>query len=442
MKANVPFPDPPRRILPSPLRRAAFSVLGWLAVAVRAATARRRSRLAAAAAAEGGVGGRRICIVEPFGMGDALLLQPLVDSWLAAGARVALAVKPQWFPLFERRTGFERVPFSPNWASEDPAKKGWRLFRDLRDAAAALRGAACGAECIDPRGDPRSILALYLAGAARVRSLPAYWSATDCRLPPGAAHFVPLDRFASRREVSRAFAPVGVPYGRVRLPPRRSAGAAFPDCAGAIGLLPLTPWVGKRWPVSCWTALRAELRRRGCKVAVLCGPGERDAAASAVGSVGAGAAALSVVEAADAADWPEMLSPLAALVTVNTGPMHVADALDVPLVVIDGASRLPLWAPEGEAAFVLHRQDLDPRVPCHPTADNGEGVQRATTAKISAADAVAALESVGAFDRAAFPKPAQCPGPPRRGGDSEAKSLPETAPPCPHADFNPARSGG
>lgn len=326
-------------------------------------------------------------------MGDALLLQPLVAAWLETGARVALAVKPQWFPLFEKRPRLELVPFSPGWAAEDIAKKGRRPLRDLIAAADVLREAASGAECIDPRGDPRTIVALYLAGAARVESLPLYWSATDCRLPPGAARFVRLDRRATRREASRAFAPEGASYGRVSLPPLRKGGAAFPECAGAIGLLPLTPWIGKRWPAERWAALTKELRRRGREVVALCGPGERSSAAAAIGAV----PVVKVVAASNVSDWPEMLAPLAALVTVNTGPMHIADALGVPLVVIDGASRLPLWAPEGDSSFVLHRQDLDRRVPCHPTASNGESVQRATTARITAEDVVAALCEIGAL---------------------------------------------
>ena len=64
-------------------------------------------------------------------------------------------------------------------------------------------------------------------------------------------------------------------------------------------------------------------------------------------------------------DWVRTIGSCRAVVSVNTGPMHVADALGVPLVVVDGPSRLPLWAPEGEKSVVLHRQDAVPWVPVH-----------------------------------------------------------------------------
>ncbi|MBR1609853.1 MAG: hypothetical protein IJ678_09600, partial [Kiritimatiellae bacterium] len=96
----------------------------------------------------------------------------------------------------------------------------------------------------------------------------------------------------------------------------------------------------------------------------------------------------------DAADWAPALCGLAALVTVNTGPMHVADALDVPLVVVDGASRLPLWAPEGARSAVVHRQDLVPAAPFHPTASNGPAVQSAVMSLVRPADVLSALAAV------------------------------------------------
>lgn len=372
-----------RRILPSPARRAAFFALGCAAVAVRAATAPFRARAARRPP-------RPVLVFEPFGMGDALLLQPLVRAHLAAGRRVALAARAAWSPLFPAAPGFSFVPVAPAWANPDPARKYARPFRDLLAAARALRPAARGADCIDPRGDPRSILALYLAGAARVFSLPRYWSAADCRLPPLAARFVPLDRDAPRRVVSRAFAPAGVPYGRPDVS-RLVPPDVRPD-PRAVALVPLTPWEGKRWPPARWADLAAALRGKGFRPVVLCGPGEAAAAAAAVH--GSAAPACDVREAADVPAWVANLAACGAAVCVNTGPMHLADALGIPLVVVDGASRLPLWAPEGPRSAVVLHPDADPRVSIHPTRSNGPAVQRAVMAPVPVSGVLAALERV------------------------------------------------
>ena len=85
-----------------------------------------------------------------------------------------------------------------------------------------------------------------------------------------------------------------------------------------------------------------------------------------------------------------ILAACGAVVSVNTGPMHVADAMGLPLVVLDGASRLPLWAPEGPRSVVLQHQDRVPGAPFHPTASNGAAVQRAVMALV-APDEVLAL---------------------------------------------------
>ena len=380
--ARAGFPDRP--ILPAWPRRAAFAALGLAAAAVRALTAPRRSF---------GTNRNRIgaLVLEPFGMGDAFLLQPLVRSLLATGRKVAFAGDPAWAPLFPAAEGFVFVPAKPAWARPDPARKYRHPLRDLLRAARTLKPFAKGADCIEPRGDPRAILALYLAGARTVRSLPLYWSATDCRLPPLAARFVPLDRRATRREVSRAFAPPGAPYGRPDVS-HLLRGAPPPD-PRAVGLIPLTPWEGKRWPPDHWAALIEGLRARGFSPALLCGPGEAVAARAAVG----GGADVPVREAASCADWPRLLAACGAVASVNTGPMHVADAMDVPLVVLDGASRLPLWAPEGPRSAVLQHQGSVPGAPFHPTASNGPAVQRAVMALVSPDEALDALARVGAF---------------------------------------------
>ena len=379
MTSPVPFPEPPRRILPSPGRRLAFLAIGAAAAAVRLATAParllRRTRSP-----------RPVLILEPYGMGDALLLQPLVRAFLSAGRPVTLAARGAWAPLFPAAPDFTFLPIAPDWASPRDGAKYRHPLRDLLRTARALRPHARGAEAIDPRGDARAVLALWLAGAARVRSLPRYWSANDCRLFPGAASTVPLDRRASRRLVSRAFAPAGAPYDRPDVSHLLPPDPPPPSAELPVGLVPLTPWAGKRWPPEHWAVLRGSLNASWIPTLLLCGPGEADEARRAAGAD----PDAPVREARDPADWVAALRNCRAVVSVNTGPMHLADALDLPLLVLDGSSRLPLWAPEGPRAVVLHHQDVATGAPVHPVGD-GLRQQREVMALVTPDEALDAL---------------------------------------------------
>lgn len=362
MTTPVPFPDPPREILPGKKKLLAFKALDFAAAALRAlswplrAADRRRRRAAERRGAK-----PRVAIFEPFGMGDVLLLQPLVRAWLDAGASVAFAGRAQWAPLLPPHPDFTYLPVFPRWADARAKNKFLRLPLDVVSAARRLRPAAAGALCICPRGDIRSVMAFWLAGASEVRTLPRYFSANDCPVSPLAATLVPLDRMASRRLVSKAFAPEGVPYGRPDLS-HLAAPPVFPPDAepGRVGLVPMASVFGKMWVMRYWRVLADALRDEGWRPVLLCGPGELGAAREAIGDAGA-----ECLVAETPGDWVRTIGSCRAVVSVNTGPMHVADALGVPLVVVDGPSRLPLWAPEGEKSVVLHRQDAVPWVPVH-----------------------------------------------------------------------------
>ena len=362
MTTPVPFPDPPREILPGRKKLLAFKALDFVAAAFRAlswplrAAARRRARAAERRGAR-----PRVVILEPFGMGDVLLLQPLVRAWLDAGAAVTFAGRAPWAPLLPPRPGFDYLAVFPRWADPRAKNKFLRLPQDVAATAWRLRRAAAGALCICPRGDIRAVMAFWLAGASEVRTLPRYFSANDCPVSPLAATLVPLDRMASRRMVSKAFAPEGVPYGRPSLA-HLAAPPVFPPEAepGRIGLVPMASVFGKMWVMRYWRVLADSLRDEGWRPVLLCGPGEVGAAREAIGDIGA-----EYLVANTPGDWVRTLGSCRAVVSVNTGPMHVADALGLPLVVVDGPSRLPLWAPEGEKAVVLHRQDAVPWVPVH-----------------------------------------------------------------------------
>lgn len=351
------FSVPPstRPIYPSPARRVAFGVLGFAAALVRLATAPWRH---SAPPAPG-----RIVVLEPYGMGDVLALQPLVRTWCEAGHDVVVGARAEWHALLEPHPRLTLLDLRPAWAATDERRKYrglWRGDRGLPALARLLRPWARGARGVDVRGDVRSVLLLYLASCGRVETLTRYFAANDCRVFPGAARRLPVDRSVERWRLNGVFA---ADEGLALRPPSvahlRAAARRDSAPSDRVGLVPLTPWIGKRWSSVAWQETAAGLRARGFLPCVLCGPGEADDAVRAVGG------ALDVVEAPDVAGWVGELERCAAVVSVNTGPMHLAAALDRPLVVLEGSSRLPLWAPASDHARVVHHQDAAACAPCH-----------------------------------------------------------------------------
>lgn len=382
MHVSPPLPEKPRTIYPSWPRRVAFRLLGWTAVLVRGCMWIPRS-IASIREPR-----RPLLIVEPYGMGDALLLQPLIRAWLDTGRTVTLAARPAWKPLFPAHPHFRFLPFEPAWARTDAARKYRHPLRDVRDAVSVLYSAARGADVIEPRGDVRALLVLHLAGAARVFTLERYFSANDCRVPFLAGIRAPVRRDVTRRVLSAAWLPPGAPDERVSLAHLRPAAAKAPrKPSRRIGLIPSTTWRGKRWPDEHWRALVPRLRERGWDPVWLCGPGETASLPNAAPQNPVARVSQTVSQ------WVAELDACAAVIAVNTGPMHLADALDKPLIVLDGPSRLPLWAPENPNAIVLHRQNL---VPWAPVTPHGNGIrsQKKLMALITPDDVLQALDSL------------------------------------------------
>lgn len=359
MRYSMP-PPVNRKIRPSLKRRLMFTLVGIAAVLVRLLTAPWRAKASRSHSDD-----RVVFLYEPYGMGDVLALQPLVVAHLAAGRRVILAARAPWRELIPPHPRFTFAAASPKYASYSPSEKYKGFVRDVLSLARALRVHAVGSEGIDVRGDVRSLIILYLAGCGSVSTLPRYFTANDCIVMPLAAHRVPLRSDVSRRLLNGAFAPAGAVLPRSSVRHLLPSGAVIPDFR-RIGLIPLTPWEGKCWIPELWREVLVKLKARGFHPVVLCGPGESFPALAAVGAEGLN---LECREANTVRKWVALLAKCGSVISVNTGPMHLADALDKPLVVLEGSSRLPLWAPEGDRAFVLHHQQAAGCAPCHQVGD-------------------------------------------------------------------------
>lgn len=126
-----------------------------------------------------------------------------------------------------------------------------------------------------------------------------------------------------------------------------------------VVLAPLTTWSSKCWPEERWSALGDALVDRGNQVVLVGTKGEADA----VKRVATGMQASSVM-LAGALSFREagaLIARAALCISSDSGPMHVAAAVNTPYVSLFGPTPPARWAPvEGRGNVLLHP------VPCGP----------------------------------------------------------------------------
>jgi ADP-heptose:LPS heptosyltransferase len=335
--------------------------------------------------------GRRAVILEPFGMGDLISLEPLVRQLRAAGWRVTIAARPSWRDLFPPGHVEGWCDFSAPWSRYESGQKyrlGALFGAELRKSRAALRDAAAGGVGIDPRGDVRSVHLLWLAGCRQVWSLDRYLG-TSLKVPKSAARLLSTDPSCPRWRLNLSFFPALTNQPAAEQPPdlRHLLPAGWSPEERRVALIPVAPWRGKLWEPEKWRELVARLQALGWQLVGLCGPQQSAAARAALG------ADLPVTECDGLAAWAMELARSRLAVTLDTGPMHLAAALGVPLVALFGQGLLPLWHPAGARSMVVsHQADADFK-PCHPLEENWEQGARFMR-RITVAEVLAAVEQV------------------------------------------------
>lgn len=338
-------------------RRAVAKATGWACAALR--QLQRPAREADSPEA------RNLLLLEPFGLGDVISLQPLVERSLRAGRQVAICARAAWSPLFEDTPGVAWVNSRAPWSSYDQTEK-YRLKGLLspgfREFVQELRGfnSRIG---IDTRGDPRSVLLLRLCGFRRILSL-SHYLGYNVRSVGASAEIVPYDDSLRRWEMNLRFAQaLGLPPAGEGRPSFPSLGTGIPEGSGMAGLLPVAPWKGREWPEARWRELAGRVESLGLEVVVLCGPGQESQAAEV-------AEGRRIIACQSIRQWAAELAKLRFLVSLDTGPMHLADALGIPVVALYGTGKLPLWAPSGELSCAIHHQMAPDFQACHPTEKN------------------------------------------------------------------------
>jgi heptosyltransferase-1 len=322
-----------------------------------------------------GGGAARLLIVRLSAMGDIIHAIAAVSALRAAWpeCRIGWAVERRWLPLL-CAPGFplrgERGPERPlvdevfpldirSWRARPASPDSWR---QMREALAALKQAGYET-AVDLQGAVRSAMVARLSGAGEV------WGEASPRetlasifhrrhVPVSGKHVI-----EQNLSLLEAMAGVSLRYGCPLLP-RDAASAAWCDALlqrllaglGAGGgrsstciLSPGAGWGAKCWPAASFASVARELAEAGFVCVVNHGPGEEDLARALVAASQGTATAVSC----SIPELIELTRRAELFIGGDTGPMHLAAALGVPVAALFGPTDPLRNGPYGTRSQVL-----------------------------------------------------------------------------------------
>lgn len=310
----------------------------------------------------------RILIVRFSAIGDIILTLPVVDALRERfpEARIDYLTSKEYLELLGKHPGLKRI-WSFDRAQGFPELR--RLARRLRQERYDL--------LVDLHYSLRSIYIRLFTGAFMTRS---YRKLTFSRL---LLRFARVNRLRNApRVLDRYFTAVAdfglQPQGRrprLHLSDRALEGAAQALLRAGVGpgrpLLVIAPGAShptKRWPPPSFAAAAAALAAPGETIALLGGSGDREVAAEVGrGLARAGLTALDLTDRLALAESAAVIGRARLVLTNDSGLMHVADALDRPLVAMFGPTSRELgFYPVGEKARVVELP-----LPCRPCSLHG-----------------------------------------------------------------------
>jgi ADP-heptose:LPS heptosyltransferase len=150
--------------------------------------------------------------------------------------------------------------------------------------------------------------------------------------------------------------------GVAPLPPARAL-RPVGEVPARLGLrapwLVVHPWASgfryasREWPLARWTELVDRAAKLGLAVLVSGSAADRAKADALVAACPAGLSVRSIAGDVSLAELAAVLRGAAAVVAVNTGVMHLAALLDVPLVALHGPTSRRRWGPVGGRSISL-----------------------------------------------------------------------------------------
>ncbi|MGA8159928.1 MAG: glycosyltransferase family 9 protein [Acidobacteriaceae bacterium] len=279
----------------------------------------------------------RLLIVRLGAMGDILHSMPAVTALRQAHPEwmIGWAIEPQWRGLFVSNDGkmplVDQVHIVPakRWAKSplNPA-----TLRDIRRVRRELRAMHYDL-AVDLQGAVRSAMvarwskAEHVIGEAEPREFAAKWL-FDERVPTRGVHVI-----EQSLEVANAILRERLPMTLPLLPHDAAADAMASQLPLPFVLMsPGAGWGAKRWPAGRYGSVAQRLAEAGYGVVINSAPAEEHLAQEIVASSGGAARAMTL----DLAELIAVTRRAALAIAGDTGPLHLACALNTPVVGIFG----------------------------------------------------------------------------------------------------------
>ena len=275
-------------------------------------------------------------------MGDILHSMPAVTALRQAHPQwfIGWAIEPQWRGLFcadECRPGTPDMPLvdhlhivaAKKWARSPLNPATLREMREVRKEIRAMHYDIV----VEMQGAVRATMVARWArtgriiGEAQPREFAAKWFFNE-KVKTRGVHVI-----EQSLEVANAICGEDLPMTLPLLPHDPAADSKAAQLPQPFVLLsPGAGWGAKRWPAERYGSVARQFADAGYGVAINCGPGEEHLAGEIVQSSGGAARALTL----NMAELIALTRRASLAIAGDTGPLHLACALGVPVVGIYG----------------------------------------------------------------------------------------------------------
>ena len=297
--------------------------------------------------------GEKVLVVGPSWVGDMVMSQVLFRLLQQTRPGVSIDVAaPAWSePILQRMPEVNSAITKPIGHGEPALGRRWKLGRTLRaegyDQAILL-----------PNSFKSALVPLFAGIPRRTgwRGEMRYGLLNDLRILDENSYPLMVQQFAALGLDKGASLPAQLPPPRLVVDPAQAARCrnkfALDEQRPLLALCPGAEFGGaKRWPAQYYAELARQYLQAGWQVALF-GSGN-DQSVTAEIHAGSGDSCLDLAGKTTLAEAVDMLSLASAVVSNDSGLMHIAAALSRPLVVVYGPTSPGFTPPLNENSGVL-----------------------------------------------------------------------------------------
>ncbi len=319
----------------------------------------------------------RVLVVSPGWIGDAIMALPALQLFREQkpATEITVLAKPGLLPFWELHVAPQhRLAAAGTWAT----------------TRAILRGGFATAYLLP--NSVRSALLPWLAAVPERIGCAGHWRSallTQVVVPPVASE---------RQHQAWEYAAVLAPEAQSLPAPQLNVSAGLRANVvqrvaslqrPLIGVMPgAARGPAKRWPAARFAEVAITLRAEmGGSIVIMGGSGDAETCATVAAGVGAGA--VNLAGATTLGEWAALLAECAMVVCNDSGGMHLAAAVGVPVVAVFGITDPARTGPLGARCRVVQRSTTRDRVVPRESAEG-----RAALAAVSVADVVLAARDL------------------------------------------------